>query len=392
MFFEGDHWQYYNDNFDWPSSASLPDMEATRKFYSDLGLSAPEADTLIASGYVSLTGQTIIDRYYGGALLSSDGTTRIDRALFKEWYGLARSAIPLSSQVMVSTATSIADLEEQIQQLQQRIGHQLLYRGQTMHYRLTRAITNPALLVAEFGEPSFVPSIWRRMLATQPNSFHHFNGLSLFEWSKIIYSQFDKEDIDRRVAKENITGMHFSAQDMEDSDDQVLSLFGRVRLDLEMGINLNLADLLNTLMQHYGLASPYLDLTADLRTGFFFASHEFNSGSPLSTYRHVGNNGGKSVIYVFRRKKDEMAEYAKDRVLHDLNPLRPERQSCVICRSSPYAINLAGLYLVAIFRIGFELPSSDRLSTSDLFPAPKDDRFLSAILKQCFQSNLITQF
>ncbi|EOU9620561.1 FRG domain-containing protein [Klebsiella aerogenes] len=59
---------------------------------------------------------------------------------------------------------------------------------------------------------------------------------------------------------------------MEDSDDPLVSLFGRVRLDLSMGYNYNLADLLNTLLQHYGLFSPYLDLSSDLRVAMFFAS------------------------------------------------------------------------------------------------------------------------
>lgn len=388
------YWNYYNDEYDWPTGFVCPDIEATRRIYADLKIPEREADALIASGFVNIMGDTIIDRYYGGALASSDGCTRIHKENFLEWYLAAKAGKwPYHGSTPVSVATSISDLEGQIKQLEARIGRRLLFRGQTMHHQTNRQIKNPAFIIDGLGETSFIPSIWRKLIKRKSDAFHDFRGLSILEWSKIIYSQFDMGEINRRVKECRDRGEWISsAQDMEDSDDPLLSLFGRVRLDLAMGMDYNLADLFNTLLQHYGLDSPYLDLSSELSVALFFSSHEFISNSGSSQYRYVGTNESKSILYVFRENKAEMAEYADDRVLHELVPLRPKRQSCVICRSSPYALNLAGLYLVAAIRIDFELPLAERRSAQDLFPDSKEDNFLAAMLGNCLQPERITNF
>jgi hypothetical protein len=64
----------------------------------------------------------------------------------------------------------------------------------------------------------------------------------------------------------------------------------------------------------------------------------------------------------------------------------------VICRSSPFALNLAGLYLVAAVQLNFELPVLERLSASDLFPDSSEDTFLAALLENCQHADLITNF
>lgn len=388
------YWDYYAASFDWPDGTLIPDLGATHKLYSELGVSPQEAESLVTSGYVSIDGETIIDRYYGGALSSSDLITRIHRTQFADWYKATKAGTPLFRKLPAcSTATSLNDLEYQVKQLQENTTKPLLFRGQTAHHETTRLIKNPNVGVSALGEVSLIPSIWRSLLKANPSSFHSFYGLDLLEWSKIIHSQFDTEEIDRRV-KERIDRGEWihSAQDMEDSDDPLLSPFGCVRLDLSMGINYNQADLLNTLLQHYGLASPYLDLSSDLRVALFFSSHKFGQEPSGSKYMHVGSNSSQSILYVFRHDKSEMAEYMHDRVLNSLSPLRPERQSCVICRSSPYALNLAGLFLVGAIKIDFELPASERLSAQELFPALEEDAFLAALLSNCRKPEHITEF
>jgi hypothetical protein len=388
------YWNYYAKDFDWPDGSLLPRLDVTRQIFSDLGIQQSEAEALIASGYVNVHGDTIIDRYYGGALMSSDCCTRIDKRMFREWYEVAKTGKPLFPRpIALTIATSLSDLENQVRQIEANIGRRLVFRGQTVHHETSRVIKNPSFLVEGLGEVSLVPSIWRNLLKAKPGSFHDFSGLGLLEWSRIIYSQFDINDIDRRVQERIDKGEWlYSAQDMEDSDDPVLSQFGQVRLDLSMGMNHNLADLLSTLLQHYGLVSPYLDLSSDLLVALFFSSHKFVPSPNASTYRYVGNNGGKSILYIFRHDANEMADYAHDRVLHSLEPLRPKRQSCVICRSSPFALNLAGLYLVAAVQLNFEMPVLERLSASDLFPDSSEDTFLAALLENCQHADRITDF
>ena len=388
-----DYWDYYKANFDWPNGYLPPNLEKTRQIYSELGLGSAEADALISSGYVNIHGDMIIDRYYGGALMSSDFATRIHKDDFAEWYELARVGKASRRPGFLTTAKSFDDLKRQVSEIQDSLGRKLLFRGQTAHHETTRLIKNPHLLIEGLGETSLIPSIWRNLLKNQPQSFHHFSGFDLLQWSKIIYSQFDIQEVNRRIDELKKRGdWIYSAQDMEDSDDPLVSLFGRVRLDLAMGQNHNLADLLNTLLQHYGLVSPYLDLSSDLQVAMFFASHRFVPTPGDTHYQFIGSNDSKSILYLFRHNQDEMAEYAHDRVLHALQPLRPKNQSCVICRSSPYALNLAGLYLVGAIRIDFELPESERLSARELFPSVHEDNFLAALLRNCKYPERVTEF
>ena len=67
-----------------------------------------------------------------------------------------------------------------------------------------------------------------------------------------------------------------------------------------MGLDFNLATPLQTLLQHYGLLSPVLDLTSDLDVALFFATHSYHPGSDgeLCGYTHVGTNERHSVLYV----------------------------------------------------------------------------------------------
>ncbi|MNX78774.1 FRG domain protein [compost metagenome] len=387
------YWNYYKDSFNWPNGYLPPNLEKTRQIYLELGLQATEVEALIASGYVNIHDDMIIDRYYGGALASSDFATRIRKDDFLEWHRMAKIGEPSRRSGFLTTANSFDELTRQVNNIQESVGKKLLFRGQINHYETARSIRNPYLLIEGLGETSLIPSIWRTLLHNQPQSFHVFNGLSLLEWSKVIYSQFDIQEVDRRVDELRKRGEWiYSAQDMEDSDDPLVSLFGRVRLDLMMGQNHNLADLLNTLLQHYGLVSPYLDLSSDLRVAMFFASHRFIPNAGANHYQFVGSNGSKSILYLFKHKQDEMAEYAHDRVLHNLQPLRPKRQSCVVCRSGPYALNLAGLYLVGAIRIHFELPESERLQARELFPDEHEDNFLAALLRNCMYPDRVTAF
>jgi hypothetical protein len=389
-----DYWDYYSSSYDWPDGALTPDLQATHRLYSELGVPQPDAEALVASGYVSLDGESVIDRYYGGALRSTDSLTRIPRDQFIEWYRATRAGTPLFGALPACTvATSLDDLERQVGGLERGTGKRLLFRGQTAHYGTTRLVKNSNVGITGLGEVSLIPSIWRNLLKSNSDSFHAFYGPDLLQWSKVIYSQFDIPEIEKRVKERGSRGewIH-SEQDMEDSDDPLLSQFGRVRLDLNMGMDYNLADLLSTLLQHYGLVSPYLDLSSDLRIALFFASHKFYQDAGRSNYVHVGSNNSQSILYVFRHDKREMSEYMHDRILHNLTPLRPERQACVICRSSPYALNLAGLFLVGAIRIDFELSASERLSVQDLFPPPEDDTFLGALIANCRQPQYVTQF
>ncbi len=286
----------------------------------------------------------------------------------------------------------MTDVYRQIDAWRARTSKTLLFRGQTSSYPLNRERPNPALQVHGFGEISLVPSLWRVMLRKKiPGTLHWFRGLSTFEWSRVIYEQFDIPEIERRHQKLLDAGEWiYSAQDMADCDDPLLQEFGRTRLDVTVGYSMTQEDGFNTLLQHYGLYSPVLDLTSDIDVALFFASHKLWTSN--SSYEFVGNNNRQSVLYVFRQNKTEMLEHEHERVLHQYLPLRPLRQSCVICRSGPFALNLAADFLIGVIKLDFDHDGARKYSTAELFPGPSEDSFLRAMKKNVLQPDRVTDF
>ncbi|GAB2913716.1 hypothetical protein GCM10027093_60250 [Paraburkholderia jirisanensis] len=366
------YWDYYSNNFDWNDDAELIRKNVGDKpcDFTRLGFDEAEAVAFSNSGYVVLESHNIvIDRYYGGLLASIDGRCRFPLDGFKRMHANGRNG------VMVLKATSSSDISAHLESLAETHRRPLLLRGQIHNHVLDRVQPNPHFVVNGIGELSLMPTLWREAQKANPKSKRNFQSLSLVEWSKVIYSQFDLAEIHRR---EQILGnrLPMSYSDMEDSYDPLLQQFGCIAQDLSMGHDINLADLLTTLLQHYGLRTPYLDLTADLDIALFFATHKYDRLT--DGYDFVGNNDGKSVLYVFSQNNTEMAPHVNNRVLGNLEPLRPIRQSCVICRSDPFAMNLAADFLVAVISLDFELKPGAK-NSDYLFPSQKEDAFLAAL-------------
>lgn len=372
-----DYWNYYDDNFDWDDKEDLrPNIALTLKRFGEMGFSSSEAQSLLGSGYVFVQDDVIVDRYYGGLLASYDHRTRFPASHFVSLMQEGASSIPVAS------AGSIDELLRIVEDWQKKHSKPVLFRGQTSGYPLEREHPNPFFRIGALGEISLVPSLWRGMLKKHSHRFHEFRGPMPFEWSTIIYSQFDLAEVERREEKINASGgwIH-SAQDMEDSDDPLLKEFGRVRLDLMMGYNFNLADQLNTLLQHYGLHSPVLDLTSDLDVALFFAFNRMRRPPEPRGYQLVSGKH-RAVLYVFKNNEREMRQHFHDRVLRELIPLRPERQACFICRSGPYALNLAADFLIGVIQLSFQPPIIGKYAVADLFPDSIADRFLDAIKRK----------
>jgi FRG domain len=384
------YWDYYDDDFDWDDGHSVlrPNLALTRQTFADIGLSISEIDSFVKSGYLVLEqADVVIDRYYGGPLLRTDERTRFSTPHFLECYKNGRNA------VFVASATSLKDVLRQVEKLRAENSRPLLFRGQTSSYPLNRERPNPHLQVNGFGEISLLPSLWRRMLEKNPSSFHEFRSPLILDWEPVILDRFDMNEVRRSIEQINAGGgWIYTAQDMEDSNDPLLHEYGRDLLDLTMGHDLNLADCLATLLKHYGLVSPVLDLTSSLDVALFFASHRLQRDTNGLRYTFVGSNNGRSVLYVFRQDKTEMREYEHERVMNKLRPLRPERQSCVICLSSSYALNLAADFLVGVIKMDFPHELPRKFTTSDLFPGEAEDKFLSALKRKLLHPEYVTNF
>ena len=345
------YWNYYDPRYRWGSHRSHlifleqlhGEIEASGESLAAAGFSDDAIHDLVASGYVVVSG-LVIDRYYGGLLSSSDLRSRIPIAKFCD------EPIYKQHSASVHHAKSLEDVMACIANWQATSGRRLLFRGQTANYPLQRRRANPSYQVPGFGEVSLLPSIWRKLYLANPAAREDFVNLSLFEWSKVLYSAYDLKEIKaRRAAALERGEWMYSAQDMEDSDDPLLHEFGELRLDLTMGFEHDLNVPLQTLLQHYGLLSPVLDLTTDLDVALFFASHKFETDQtteqPKITF--VGTNNRKAVVYVPRENPNEMSEHQHHRALERFRPERPNRQSCVVALCGTDALNLPADSLTA---------------------------------------------
>jgi FRG domain len=391
-----DYWNYYDPRYPWGSYRSpskflerlYEEIDASGESFSSAGFSDAAVQDLLASGYIVTSG-LVIDRYYGGLLTSSDLRSRIpiDRFIDEPFYK--------EHPALVHRAKSLEDVAACIANWQTRTGRRFLLRGQTANYPLHRRRANPGYQVPGFGEISLLPSVWRKLHHANPGAREDFVNLSPLEWSKVLYSSYDLKEIEARhkAALERGEWM-YSAQDMEDSDDPLLHEFGKLRLDIRMGFEHDLNVPLQTLLQHYGLLSPLLDLTTDLDVALFFASHKFETdpATRLPTITFVGTDDRKAVLYIFRENVSEMNEHQHHRALERFRPERPNRQSCVVALGGTDALNLPAEFLYGIIRLDFDDLPMSKYGIRDLFPGPQEDRFLAALQQSLKFPERVTDF
>ena len=383
------YWSYYDDDYPWEASDDdlSPDIAKTLERLGAAGFSEGEALELVSSGYVSFADyEFIIDRYYGGALLSVDNRTRFTAKALRD--GLE----PGPRRVKIFKASSWYQVDKIVADSFLSRDSAYAFRGQTLAHTVTRTFPNPALTVEGMGEISLIPSIWRKMLARKDRGFQNFRPPTTFDWSEVFYQAFDMQEVEaRHQALLDAGNWVYTVSDMEDCGDPLVSEFGRIRGDLLLESDFNLACGLATLLQHYGLLSPLLDLSTDLEVAKFFATHRFVRCSMKSDYAFVGTNGRKAVIYVLRYNQKEMRQYETARLWERLLPMRPLRQSCVVSASGPYAINLPADFIRGIILLDFDCTSPERITRSEIFP-DQDDKFFSALSDVAKFSDHITRF
>ena len=384
------YWKYYSEAFDWNDSVcEMVDIRRTKDIFKSVGFTKEQINLLIDSGYVCLRDwDLVIDRFYGGALASNDGVSRL---LPEQLYDLFKKP---SSPVWVKKVHSLKELYKIVDDVETKVGKRILFRGQRKNYTVQRAINNPYFTIPGVGEIALLPTFWRKAYSINKRFFSDFQPLSLWEWSKIFYSAYDLQEIEKRQRAAIDNGeWTYSAQDMADSIDPMLREFGNHRLDLTMGKDFNLVDTLSTLLQHYGLLSTVLDLTSSLEVALFFATHQYIKDNGDS-YKFIGTNNGKAVIYLISDNKNELVNYDNtEKLLSKLTPERPFRQHCVISRSSVLSINLPAMFLLGIVYLDFPIKFNDsRNMISNYFPDASIDKFLAALKAELMYPEYITDF
>jgi len=356
------------------------------------GFSRDEAEALFESGYVIFPNfdDIVIDRFYGGALTSVDYRTRFPTSELRK----ALAETPERPSARVFHATSWADVQRIIDK-DFRTQRTLSFRGQILNYPHRRAIPNPHFAAAGLGEISLVPSLWRSMLGRMKTSFCDWFPPAAIEWSLVLDKAFDVEDIERRLKRLRDAGnwVH-TISEMEDCGDPLVEDYARVRGDLflEYGLVRGITDGLNTLLQHYGMLSPMLDLTTDLEIARFFATNHLVKSPSGPRYEFVGTNGKQSVIYIFALDQNESYSYEHARAWKRFAPQRPERQQCVVVSTNSFSLNLPGYFLVGLITLDFDDILPGTATAEQLFPNSAADKFLKALLDVDLFADFVTTF
>lgn len=368
-----DYLSYYDDRSNLGRLVAPLDSPEQIRLWRDFGFADAEISAFLASGYIATEYNTIIDRFYGGRLSRVDRRTRFSASSFRQ----ARSAGP--SRVGVSRATSPDDVLRIVDKLKAGARRSLVFRGQTRNHSIARPAPNNHFVIEGLGEVSLFPSVWRKFGAAHWSGSHEFLMPYTTFWKRVLLSQFDHQEVNRRLT--NLAGAEacfWNAFDMEDCSDPYLQSYGRALADIEFGACYNLSTGLATLLQHYGLVSPVLDLSSDLHTALFFATNRLNHEGGGLDYKFCGTNNRQSILYIFEHHEEVMA-YREDRVFQELNPLRPIRQSCVVVGSEEYAMNLPADFLYHAIVLDYDQAKPFSLGADEIFPSPNEDHFLAAL-------------
>jgi len=211
----------------------------------------------------------------------------------------------------------------------------------------------------------------------------------------VLDKVFDVKTIEERLKCLNDAGnwVH-TISEMEDCGDPLIEDYARVRgdLSLEYGLVRGITYGLNTLLQHYGMLSPMLDLTSDLEVARFFATHRFAKPFSGPQYEFVGTNGKNSVIYVFTLDQNESYRFEHERAWNRFQPQRPERQHCVVVSTNSFSVNLPAFFLVGLIMLDFDEIRPGAATVEQLFPRGAGDKFLRALLEVDLFREHVTSF
>lgn len=135
-----------------------------------------------------------------------------------------------------------------------------------------------------------------------------------------------------------------------------ISIFPQIEFCLEKNYYIDF----NALAQHYGLRTNYIDLTADLITAAFFATHKYEKG----VYKPIVQGKGYIRGFLFSSKEES---FFKMKIL-GLQPfLRPANQSAFAYSSEEYE----DINEVAQFCVVFKQDLINDYLFSKLFEGPK---------------------
>lgn len=316
----------------------------------DAGLEDPVVRNTLESGYYmrswsNLQGgtyETVSDLMYGNKQFSSsfEFEAFVDYLLGHNHFDLAPPFVGITVRNMNEIEAALAEPSRQ-----HYISEGFLtFRGQWREYRLHRSVPNPFRRGPDGTELSVMPGVFRQAGPEYRFSADPPEGTPL-DW---LLHQLEPNNPDI------FADSHFAYDPM------------RVE-------------------QHYASPTSGLDLTFDINTALFFATHRFTMSGGIAFLDRIARGAHTGVIYCFRFgsptvKKSEYYVRTFD-LFKTYRPERILRQHCALPLIGDFERNIAITEIDCILRLHPEFNCDSILHPEYMFPAAKEDPFYRELLR-----------
>lgn len=218
------------------------------------------------------------------------------------------------------------------------------FRGQPKEYKIKRKIPNPVRCDEDGNELSILPGAYR-------NKSFEISLPSLFD-----------EMMPRRFLSE-----------LEPNNPNVL-------------FDSSYSHDIMRVQQHYANQTEGLDISFNIDTAIFFATHKLNTnsnGSKFYTKIDKGNHDGVIYCFVFRDPPVKKTQYYIDSfsLFKTYTPERILRQRCGLPLFSDYDRNIAICDIDCIIYLDKDFEDNKSLAPEYMFPSREEDKFYHKLLE-----------
>lgn len=355
------------------------DVMKRRGVSEDMALKATESGYVVAPSAPTLT---VMDCHYG---YKASGLFNID-----DFANYLKGVQPIErSSSGVAVYRNVRDLQE-LQEIASQPRHQRYisqgmtsFRGQVRDYWMTRPVPNPRTSDDQQRERIVIPSYWRAFLERPLIERNWGPADSIFKTilaDPLVYHGIpDWQGLPSRNYERY--GIH-SVSDLEDFPEHENQEYFRryMRHKVMPSSEYPLIE------QHYGQSTIGLDVTFDLATAAFFASHRWvGRQHGKATYEAIepGQHGGVIYFFTFRDPLVKKTEYLvrELNVFQHVPPIRPVRQQCGLPAFHANEISAAVRDLDAVLFLAPNFMNSGLPEAPYLFPVI-DDPFYRALIEQ----------
>lgn len=324
-------------------------LERTLK---DSGLSEKKIEDILDSGYIirdfddpfsGRTWQSVSDRMYGNKRFSSS----FDIDKFIEYVDGEYNFPDLPEFVSfnVKCKTDINEVLSKPRRKHYIENESMSFRGQTKEYKFKRIIPNSVRSDKKGEELSIMPGIYR-----QGGSFYSFN----------------------REAIENRSFMHL-LRELEPNNPSIYP-------DSQ-----NAYDIMRV-EQHYATQTAGLDISFDIDTAIFFATHKLTFNARNKAFHEKIERGNHlGVIYCFRfiDPPIKKSQYLIDKfdLFKTFRPERIIRQSCGLPLIGEYERNVSITDLDCVLYLDKNFHYEEGKTPEYMFPNAQDDGFYGKLLE-----------